>query len=61
MTLDEAIEILKREANLCDPDMEHSFHDALHLGIEALKRCQAYRNPRLYKFTYLVPGETERS
>jgi len=59
MTIDEAIRILIADkSDEVATEME-DIDSALQLGIEALKREQAQRNPRLFKIGYLLPGETK--
>ncbi len=59
MTLDQAIKyldfILKEHPHLRHGD----FGQAVHLGVEALKRVQAIRGPNAIKFWQPLPGETK--
>lgn len=61
MKLSKAIEIetIHNDHNPNYTDAERE--EAHQLGIEALKREEARRNPTHYKIGYLLPGETEEN
>lgn len=61
MTIETAITELE-ELKKFGPSFAWWHHtDAVNLGIEALKREQARRDPQLYKIGYLLPGETKEN
>lgn len=59
MNLDKAIEILSDSANRGITTFNEDYKDAQKLGIEALKRLQAYRRHEIGSGGRRLPGETE--
>jgi hypothetical protein len=59
MTIDEAIERLRKLPLPLKTKNDMGNHNAVMLGIEALKRCKEYRLPGLVRYSRLLPGETD--
>lgn len=59
MTLDEAIKILIFRLNETESYIEIDERDAIHLGIEAMKRVKLQHDPAGCTTERLLPGETE--
>jgi len=59
MTIDEAIKQLSRIAECQDEDWLDFEYYAFQLGIEALKRYQAYQSQGDTHSGLMLPGETE--
>jgi len=59
MKIDKAIEILDRHYNLHHNVSRAELDEASRLGIEALKRYQAYQSQGDIHSGLLLPGETE--
>lgn len=59
MTITQAIEILEDILHFVKPGDPPDEHDAIHLGIEALKRIEVGRNNPGTKWNDPLPGETE--
>ncbi|GAH34507.1 unnamed protein product [marine sediment metagenome] len=57
MTLEKAIEILTDILQYVKPGDPPDEHDAIKLGIEALKRVKKYRPLYARKYPHLLPGE----
>ena len=59
MTIDEAIKVLKDILTNVEPGDPPEEHDAIRLGIEALKRVSAMRKGYRDRETDLLQGEAE--
>ncbi len=59
MTLDEAIETLKNDQRRNYTQKENNIYKAQGLGIEALKRVEAYKKAHFNLHYTPMPGETE--
>lgn len=59
MKLEKAIEILSDSANRGITTFNQDYKDAQRLGIEALKRVQAYKKAHASLHYEPMPGETE--
>jgi len=59
MTLKEAIEVLRDIVTYVKPGDPPEEHDALKLGIEALKRIQHLRGYSMTQVDTKLPGETK--
>jgi len=59
MTLEEAIKILGDSCWDYIPEEEMDIRDAVQLGIEALKRINAWRDNNDEDLLWDLPGETE--
>jgi len=59
MTIDEAIEIIRRWGEETEEVEEGDFSDAVQLGTEALKQLKRMRAGKLVFFNDPLPGETE--
>lgn len=59
MTIDEAIKILIKWKAECSYDDTERLNEAEQLGIEALQRITACRQPEGYKGIPELPGETK--
>jgi len=59
MTLKKAIEILQDILKFVKPGDPPDEHDAIKLGVEALKQIQRYRKSSGIPYVGLLPGETE--
>lgn len=59
MTIDEAIKVLNDICNFVEPGDPPEEHQALKLGIEALKTLPKYRKSHRDARYALLPGETK--
>lgn len=59
MKLEKAVEELRRIDNRVDIICYPEFRKAVHLGIEALKFCEGYKQRLLQPTQTLLPGETK--
>ena len=59
MTIEEAIKILEDILNFVKPGDPPEEHDAVKLGIEALKRLQEHRYDHIDITYRALPGETK--
>lgn len=59
ISIDKAIEVLKRLKEGGEATIQEDIADACQLGIEALKREKEYRLTRGNRTFDLLPGETE--
>lgn len=59
MTLAKALRILKELRGSSSPYFIQDDHDALKLGIEALKWINSNRDGNWHRCNILLPGETE--
>lgn len=59
MTIDEATKVLKDILTNVEPGDPPEEHDAIKLGIEALKRCKWLASLRTWENLVPLPGETE--
>ena len=59
MHIDRAIEVLEGILSFVEPGDPADEHQAIGLGIEALKRVELHRTDRRYPFNTLLPGETQ--
>lgn len=58
MTIDEAIEKLNKLSLPIKTQYDHANHEAVRLGIEAMKQWKIYRSGGVPSQEYLLPGET---
>ncbi|MBA7483027.1 hypothetical protein ES707_18536 [subsurface metagenome] len=59
MTIDEAIKILSHTVCYLHPGSNLDEHDAVQLGIEALKAWQEHRRVMGHPKLWILPGETK--
>jgi hypothetical protein len=59
MTIDEAIKSLENSQQVLFEAKKGHFHDAIQLGVEALKAIKVDRSNLLPFRSTLLPGETE--
>ena len=59
MTIDKAIDILRRTYTPSSDPVLMDYNKALRLGIEALKEVERLRSYKAFHVVKLLPGETE--